>query len=108
MNKYVLLLFGSLFFLEWDIGFIPRAIKLMPELLSGVAVAIILGRVALKNAVMIQPKYLILIVSMFFLMFASVVINYVQPGAVFAGIRTYAKHIPIFLLPIVMIFLKRK
>ncbi len=79
----------------------PRAITWLPDLLSGLLLlGVVLRATRLRN-LRLGPKYLVL--AIFFTLFIAVgvLINAEPSGAVFAGLRTYLRYLPLFLLPAV-------
>ncbi|MGH8501118.1 MAG: hypothetical protein ACREVE_01345 [Gammaproteobacteria bacterium] len=105
INALVYLLLVLAFASEWlaSLG-APRVVTLTPEIISAATVPIVALRLARDRNIMIPPKYIFLFGTMFVLIFAGIVTNTVQSGAVFAGLRTYFRYAPIFLLPLVYYF----
>lgn len=105
INALVYMLLAIAFSSDWlaTLG-APRAVTLTPEIFSAAAVPIVALRLARDRNIMIPPKYIFLFGTMFTLIFAGIVTNTVQSGAVFAGLRTYLRYAPIFLLPLVYYF----
>lgn len=99
------ILLFSVFILDYlatSISVVPRALALVPELLSGVAIVMLFAAIVRKYKPQIGPGYMFLFIFVFLIFFVSVIANAVQPGAVFAGLRTYVKYIPFFFLPIMI------
>lgn len=98
-------LFAVAFAADWlsSVG-APRAVTLTPEVISAAAMVIVALRFATDRTIQIPLKYIFLFGTMFVLIFAGIVTNAVQSGAVFAGLRTYFRFAPIFLLPLVYYF----
>ncbi len=85
----------------------PYAI-LIPELLSGVAMLVVLARIMGGARIAFDWRYgLFLAVLLFTIVFASVVQD-VPDGAMLAGARSYLKFLPFFLLPAVHRFTPRQ
>lgn len=104
MNIIPYILFSSVFFLDFlseDLGILPRQTTWFPELLSGFVLLLVIAHAALKKSIVIHPKYVILFVIFLLQLLAGIILNSVEPGTVFAGIRYYFKYAPLFLLPIV-------
>lgn len=104
MNKLMYLMFSAIFVLDWNIDIFPRVFTWAPEMISGLVAVIVITKIATTRRLAIQPKFLLFFTMLSLLVVAGLVANMVQPGAIFAGIRNYAKHIPIFLLPAVYDF----
>lgn len=104
MNIIPYILFISVFFLDFlseDLGIIPRQITWFPELLSGFVLLVVIAHAALKKSIVIHPKYVLLFAIFLLHLLAGAILNSVEPGTVFAGIRYYFKFAPFFLLPAV-------
>ncbi|MBK8970411.1 MAG: hypothetical protein IPM37_03150 [Hahellaceae bacterium] len=102
MQKLIISLLLSVFFLDYiatDMGLLPRIATWIPELLSGVALLLILGQLAKTRSLVIAPKYVLFGIILIAFLATTVAINAVQAGAIFAGIRTYFRYLPLFLLP---------
>ena len=104
MNIIPYILFSSVFFLDFlseDLGILPRQTTWFPELLSGFVLVVVIAHAALKKSIVIHPKYVLLFVIFLMHLLAGIILNSVEPGTVFAGIRYYFKYAPFFLLPAV-------
>lgn len=104
-------LFGTIFISDAQfvkgLGPVSRFIASVPDLLSIViAIAVIIFFSANKRLDM-PGKYLAIGFIITLHLLIGVLINAVQPGAVFAGIRVYYKYLPLFILPMVIIFSDR-
>lgn len=104
MNKFIYFLFASIIILEWNLDFFPRVVKWVPELIFMAAAVLVLANFSSKKPVAFQGKYLMLIVFNLLLIVIGIIINKVQPGVIFNGIRNFLKFVPIFFLPIVYSF----
>lgn len=104
MNKLVYLLFVVIFVVDWNLGVLPRALKLAPEMVSMLAAIIVLALFVTQKRLVIDPKYLLLFFILFLHILIGIIISQVQPGAIVSGLRIYLKHIPFFLLPAVYFF----
>lgn len=107
MNGLVYLLFFSIFILDYlffKLGVAPRIVTWSPEILSGVALFVVAARIARHYPIAVHPKYIFLFSVLLLLLAVGVVVNDVPSGAVFAGMRTYLRYAPFFLLPIVYRF----
>lgn len=94
----------SLDFLFTKIGIVNRYIALLPDLFSIIAMLVIIFRLASKKPLFIQPKYVIFFSIIFLHIVIGIVLNSVPSGAIFAGIRTYFRYLPFFLLPFIYSF----
>src|SRR5262245_14747707 len=85
----------------------PYAI-LLPELLSGIAMMVVLVRFMNGTRVSFDWRYgLFLLVLLFTIAFGFAVQD-VPTGAMLAGVRSYIKFLPFFLLPAVHRFTSRQ
>lgn len=83
--------------------FVPRLVTWTPELASGVLLLGLIGHLGARR-IEIPGKYVIWGLFMTLVIVAGILLNQVQPGAVFAGARKYFRYVPIFILPIVYRF----
>ncbi len=101
------ILFVSIFFLDFlalDLGILPKQATWFPELLSGLVLIATVTHLALRKSIVIHPKYVLLFVVFIIQLIAGAILNSVEPGTIFAGIRYYFKYAPLFLLPAVYIY----
>lgn len=80
-------------------AWMPRIVTWAPEMVSALLAPFIVGRMAF-GTLEIAPKYMLWGLAFICLLIVSALIHQVQPGAVFYGIRKYARYIPVFLVPI--------
>lgn len=110
MNGIVYLLFVSVFLLDYLAQFAGGAGRLLrwsPEFCSIFATLAVVFRVTQTKELLVHPKYLVLFAVFLLLAMAGVVLNSVQPGAVVAGLRTFFKYFPFFVLPAVFLVSER-
>ena len=104
LSKLPYLLFPSIFFLDYlalDLGLISRKVTWLPELISGAALIMILLSAAANRSIALKPKFLTFFFVFGIHILVGIIVNMVSPGAIFAGLRTYLKYLPFFLLPAV-------
>jgi hypothetical protein len=107
MNKLIYLLFLSIFLLDhlaFKIGFLNRYVTWLPDIISILLALIISIRITTgygKNIPAVCSIFLVLFISNIII---GAVINFVPPGPIIAGTRTYLKFIPLFILPFVFSF----
>lgn len=105
INVLVYCLIALVFLAEWLVTLgAPRIVSWSPEIISAFAMVVVAIRLGTDRSIVIPQKYIFWFGVMFVLIFAGIVTNTVQSGAVFAGLRTYFRYAPIFLLPIVYHF----
>lgn len=103
MEKIPYLLFGAVFSLDYlalRLNVIPRGATWIPEALAAIALLMVLLKLAVDRRIDLSPKYVVLGGSFIALAAVGIIINSVQPGTIFAGVRNYFKFVPFFLLPI--------
>jgi hypothetical protein len=107
MNALIYLCFLSIFVLDFlfvRVGALSRYAAFLPEILSGVAFLLIVFRIVTTRRLLVHPKYLLLFTLFTLHVVAGIILNTVDAGVVFAGVCTYFKYIPFFLLPAVYDF----
>ncbi len=84
---------------------VPKAIATVPlELLSGITVLVVIARAISKKTVALHFKYILVFSFLLLLIMAGLIINQVQPGSIFYGIRAYFRFLPFFFIPVVYQF----
>jgi len=103
MRNLIPLLFLAIFLPEYlySLGLVPRLFMYLPELLSIVALGLVVLLVVKNRAIHLEPKYLLLFALIVLHILFGAIINHVETTTVFTGLRTYFKYLPFFLLPIV-------
>lgn len=87
---------------------LPRQAAFVPEILSAVVLVfvVVLGiRGRFKN---VRPAYWIVFAALCLTMVCGIAINQVAAGPIFAGLRSYFRAMPWFLLPAVFAFSERQ
>ncbi len=107
MNKLIYILFISIFVVEWNIGF-PRLVELIPELILIFVAVIVIFQFATRKPFALQGKYLLFFIFTVLLILIGIIVNQVQPGIIFNGVRHFMKYLPIFLLPMVYKFSEKE
>jgi hypothetical protein len=79
-------------------------VKFIPEVLAIVASLAIVFEGVRRGFRFISPKYWIAFGLMAFIILCGILTNSVGSGPIFAGIRTYLRPIPMFLIPAVFTF----
>jgi hypothetical protein len=111
MNLLVSSLFVSVFltgYLAQRLEVIPAVFSLVPELLTGIAVIVVLGRVISSQSVKLDWRYSTFLIAFFFILTFGFLAQSVPTGAIVAGLRNYVKFIPFFLLPLAYRFTPRQ
>ncbi len=106
MNKFIYLLFGSVFFLDYlaiKLDLIDRSIALLPDILSMIAVLVVLVLAGSKDSA-IPKKYVVLFLCLIAVILTGVATNSTTAGSLIIGIRNYLKFLPFFFLPAVFAF----
>ena len=107
MNKLIYILFLSIFLLDhlvFQLGLLNRYITWLPDVISILIVLIVSVRITLGYGQYIPPACRIFLILFLLNIIIGATINLVSPGPLIAGIRTYLKFIPLFILPFVYHF----
>ena len=76
-------------------------VVLLPELLSAIAMIVVLGRIIAGAKLAVDWRYLSFIGLLLFTIIVGFTLQDVPTGAMVAGIRAHLKFLPFFLLPLV-------
>jgi hypothetical protein len=106
MNALVLFMIVVVTTFEFftDIGWLPRAAKFAPELISGLVVLLVVLLGVRSRFQYVRPLYWVVFGSIAIVMLCGIIANALSPGTTIAGLRTYLRAIPLFLLPAVYAF----
>ena len=74
------------------------------ELLSGIATIVIIAKIISKKTIALHFKYIAAFTFLLLFIIAGLIINQVQPGSAFYGVRAYFRFLPFFFLPAVYHF----
>lgn len=88
-------------------GLLPKPISFVTEMLAALALIAVVFHIRKHNLGM-GPKYIVLFLLFGIHLLAGAVANGADPGAIFAGVRVYAKYMPFFLLALVYPFSQRQ
>jgi len=112
INGLVYLLIASILLVEHFARLLPggigRIITWLPEFISAAFMLLFFLHLGRKKSIDLGNKYIFIFFLLIIEFLLGIVINFVQPGAIFAGLRTYFKYIPFFLLPLVYTFEKKQ
>jgi hypothetical protein len=107
MSFLIVLLFVSVFVtghLVQRLELVPSYWALVPELLSMIALLIVLARLIGGRSVALDWRYGAFFALFFFVLLFGYLAQSVPAGPIVAGLRNYVKFIPFFLLPTVYPF----
>jgi hypothetical protein len=106
MQALVYLLFLSVFSLDalHRYGVISRHLTWLPEVISLIALLIVIAYGARNKTVNLSIAYLVIFGLLAVHIVCGVILNSVSTGPIVTGIRTYLKYLPFFFLPIVYEF----
>lgn len=110
MNKFIYLLFGSVFFLDYlanKLDIISTSVALLPDILSMLAALVILVLAGSRDSV-ISKKYVVLFLCLLAVIFIGIASNSTTAGSLIIGIRNYLKFLPFFFLPAVFAFSEKQ
>ncbi len=89
-------------------GILPGPVNFIPEVIGAVALLYVVAVGVRTRFSAVPVSFWITFFSIAVVMAIGVLLNGVEPGPLFAGIRTYLRAIPLFLLPAVYVFSERK
>ena len=89
-------------------GLLPHYAILVPELLSGVAMLVVLVRIMSGRRIDFDWRYGIFLAALLFTIVFGYMVQDVPDGAMLAGARSYLRFLPFFLLPAVHRFTARQ
>lgn len=110
MNKLLYIALLIAFFVPFfagsrgGLGILPGPSVLLFELVSGIIFLAALIYCAYHKSLSVSPKYLILFMFVCLHFVVGAIANSIDPAVAFAGIRSYLKYMPLFLLPLVYPF----
>ena len=89
-------------------GWLPKYLGFLPEVL-GLAVTLFVIILGVRSRFkFVRPGYWFTFGGIVVCIFCGILVNAVEPGPIFAGIRYYLKAIPMFFLPAVFLFTDRQ
>lgn len=83
-----------------ELHLLPHVFSWLPEMFSAVAAVVVMVLLSRSNRLMIRPIYIALFLFFFAITIAGWLINEVHGWTVVAGLRSYFKYVPLFLLPV--------
>jgi hypothetical protein len=104
MHGLVIALFSSILIVEYLVeqrGLIHPYAVLIPEVLSAIAMVVVLLRLMNGGRVSFDWRYGLFLLALLFTMVFGWAVQDVPTGAMLAGARSYLKFLPFFLLPAV-------
>ena len=107
MNYLIYILFITVFTSEFifnKIGINFKIISILAEIISIVASIYVLLYFALRKKAKIQGRYILFYSGLLTHIAIGIIGNFVQPLAIFAGMRLYFKFLPFYFLPMVYEF----
>ena len=87
---------------------LPHYAILVPELLSGIAMLVVLVRIMGGGRIAFDWRYGLFLAALLFTIAFGYMVQNVPDGAMLAGVRAYLKFLPFFLLPAVHRFTTRQ
>lgn len=110
VHKVVLLLILVVGLAEYfaALGWIPDAVKYAQELLAAVVAGYVLIVGVGRNFDNVRGAYWWLFGAITIVLICGLVINAVEPGPIFAGLRNYLRALPFFFLPAVIAFTEKQ
>lgn len=83
---------------------LPGVMALVPEVLSGIALVLVLNRLATDRQFAMPPPILVFLLIMALHLCFGAIISDAQTGPLIGGLRAYLRYMPFFLLPMVYDF----
>src|SRR5688572_4575715 len=111
MHSLVIALLLAILIVEYLIeahGLLHPYAVLIPELLSGIAMLVVLVRLMNGTRVSFDWRYGLFMLVLLFTIAFGYTVQDVPTGAMLAGVRSYLKFLPFFLLPAVHRFTSRE
>lgn len=87
---------------------LPKASQYLPEILGGLAIVIVVALGTGNRFKYVRPEYWLFFGALALVAACGVLINSVEPGTTFAGLRTYLRALPWFFIPAVYAFSERQ
>lgn len=87
-----------------DQDLLPSQADFVPEIIGAIALVAFIASGVRQRFRYVRPVYWIVLGAILVNMICGVIVNHVDAGPVFAGIRTYMRAIPLFLLPAAFAF----
>lgn len=106
MNALIYILFVSVFFLDFlafKLELINSYIAWLPEVLSIIAIVIVVLRLAGRDSA-IAGKYVVVFAALIGVILIGIATNSTSAGTLIVGIRNYLKFLPFFFIPAVYSF----
>ena len=111
MNLLVVLTFFSVMlarYLVEGVRILPGYAKLLPELMSAIALLVVLARLLGGSRIRLDWRYGLFFGLLFFIIFFGFFAQSMDAGPMVGGLRFYLKALPFFLLPAVYPFTERQ
>jgi hypothetical protein len=111
LTALVIVLFYSLFLGRYFVDglrVLPSSAKLLPELLSAIALVIVVGRLIAGGRIRLDWRYAIFFALLLFTLFFGFMAQSVEAGPIVSGLRFYLKPLPFLLLPAVYPYTERQ
>ncbi len=97
----------SIFVVTFLVGFVlqrfpglPRQFIYIPDMVVGLVGSIVIVRIiATKRLGRVPLRYLLVFTAFCYVVVCGALVNGLAPGVLFAGLRTYFKYVPLFLIP---------
>jgi len=104
MQKLLYVFFLIIFFVPYlakNEGVVIRQLAWLPEIFSAFIACYVLFYGIKQKRFILRPIYLVCFSALLVHILGGITLNLVEPGTLFAGLRTYFKYIPLFFLPAV-------
>jgi len=85
-----------------DYGWLPQLLTYSPEVLAMVAGVLVIVAGVRSRFKYVRPAYWLVFGGLLLIIVCGAVVNHLEPGPIFAGLRTYLRALPFFFLPAVL------
>lgn len=89
-------------------GWLPNVLSFTPEILSLLVLLFVVVAGTRSRFQYVRPAYWFVFGALSFCMVCGVIVNAVDAGPIFAGLRQYLRAIPLFFLPAIFAFSNRQ
>jgi hypothetical protein len=110
MNALMLFLITEVVLGEYLVrnGYLPGVAKYLPEITSALVLLIVVVLGTKTRFQNLRPAYGFAFIGMLLIMVSGAIVNALEPGPAFAGIRGYFRALPLFFLPLVYSFTEKQ
>jgi len=87
---------------------LPSRVSYLPDAIVGAVAALVIARLVVTRRIgAIPPRYLLVFFGFMYVVISGTLLNQVSPDVTVAGIRSYFKYVPLFLIPFAYTYSQR-